>query len=153
LPERPVMARCTPLRGVEPLLLGMSLDEATAALGPPDNRFEEEREAFWDPAFRCYFSESWAIRIISIVDTRALPVQVGDDVELSRRFAEAERKLVEWTREGYRHPRESLSVFPSYGLAVWSEDGETVGDFSCTTREESDVVWSGWSSTYTRLYR
>jgi hypothetical protein len=131
----------------------MSLAQAEAVTGPPDNLHRDQHEAWWDPGFRCYFSDDWILLQISVMSPdpeMAVPVVIGD-LEVSGRFEEAERQLVALAGEGYRHPMEYLTVFPNQGLAIWSEEGDLLDDFGCTTSEQVNVVWPEWSTKYTRL--
>ena len=38
---------CTPLEGIQPLRLGMTLDEANGVFGAPESIFAARHEAFW----------------------------------------------------------------------------------------------------------
>jgi hypothetical protein len=136
-----------PLKGIEPLLFGMSLEEAEAAMGPSDRVYEKQHEASWRPGWRCYFSEDWALVQISIVDAKVLPIQI-EGLTLSPEFDQAERQLVLLTGQGFRDPMEHLTVFPSRGLEIWSEEGKFLDDFGCTTPEQCDVQWPDWSTKY-----
>ncbi len=145
--ERPRIAQCVPLKGIHPLVLGMTLGEATRVMGLPDHVFAHDHEASWRPGFRCYFSDHWVLLQISIVDSELVPIHIGRTV-LPRNFAEAETQLVRLIGTGHRDPQVHLTVFPTHGLEIWSEDGEHLDDFGCTTPERIDVIWSDWRSTY-----
>ena len=152
LRESAEVLRCTPLRGIDSLKLGMTLDSATALLGAPRRVAKERFEASWGADLRCFFSAEWSLIEIAVVGgPDARRVELGDDVLLSRDFDVAAEQLLGYAGEGYRHPKQHLVVFPKQGLRLWSEEGVWADSFECATLERCTSVLSGWPDKYARM--